>query len=104
MNTKDFSKMAILDQGVLQKAENGRFIVNKDYNLNEARLVVPKGMTIDLGNGSINNGTLVLDETLLENMSPGCIDARIEGTLRNTTFYTSTCSGINNLNLSNYSV
>lgn len=103
MNTKDFSKMAILDQGVLQKAENGRFVVNKDYNLNEARLVVPKGMTIDLGNGSINNGTLVLDETLLENMTPGCIDARIEGTLRNTTFYTSTCSGINNLNLSNYS-
>ena len=103
MNTKDFSKMAILDQGVLQKAENGRFVVNKDYNLNEARLVVPKGMTIDLGNGSINNGTLVLDETLLGNMSPGCIDARIEGTLRNTTFYTSTCSGINNLNLSNYS-
>ena len=53
MNTKDFSKMAILDQGVLQKAENARFVVNKDYNLNEARLVVPKGMTIDLGNGSV---------------------------------------------------
>ena len=47
MNTKDFSKMAILDQSVLQKAEKGRFVVDKDYNLNGARLVVPNGMTID---------------------------------------------------------
>lgn len=59
MNTKDFSKMAILDQSVLQKAEKGRFFVDKDYNLNKARLVVPKGMTIDLNSGSINNGTLL---------------------------------------------
>ncbi len=103
MNTKDFSKMAILDQSVLQKAEKGRFVVDKDYNLNKARLVVPKGMTIDLSNGSINNGTLVLDETLLDNMSAGCIDARIEGTVRNTVIYTSTIGGINNLGLSDYS-
>lgn len=103
MNTKDFSKMAILDQSVLQKAEKGRFFVDKDYNLNKARLVVPKGMTIDLNSGSINNGTLVLDDTLLENMSTGCIDARIEGSLRNNEIYTSQISGIDNLYLYNMS-
>lgn len=97
MNTKDFSKMAILDQSVLQKAEKGRFVVDKDYNLNGAKLVVPKGMTIDLSSGSINNGTLVLDDVLLENMSAGCIDARIEGTVRNSTIYTSDIGGIDNL-------
>ena len=108
MNTKDFSKMAILDQGVLQKAENGRFIVNKDYNLNEARLVVPKGMTIDLNGGSINNGTLVLDDTLLVGLEKGRLDVNLEGRLRNEIINTSTLPyGINslaNLNLSGKTV
>ena len=103
MKTKDLSKMAILDRSVIQKVEKGRFVIDKDYNLNDARLVVPKGITIDLSNGSINNGTLVLDDTLLVNMSSGSIDARIEGTLRNSTIYTSTFGGINNLNIADYS-
>lgn len=103
MNTKDFSKMAILDQSVLQKAEKGRFFVDKDYNLNKARLVVPKGMTIDLSGGSINNGTIVLDDTLLENMSTGCIDAKVEGTISNKEIFTSHFSSANNLRLDDYS-
>jgi len=57
MKTKDLSKMAIVDRSVIQKFEKGRFVIDKDYNLNDARLVVPKGITIDLSNGSINNGT-----------------------------------------------
>lgn len=103
MRTKDLSKMTILDQDVLQKAEKGRFVVDKDYNLNKSRLVVPKGMTIDLAKGSINNGTLVLDDALLENMSDGCIDAQVEGTIRNNIIYTSHFSSANNLRLVDYS-
>lgn len=97
MNTKDIKKMAILDQALMQKAENGKFIVSEDYNLNGGKIVVPKGMTIAFNNGSINNGTLVLDDCLLENMHAGSIDAKIEGTLRNETIYTSTIGGIDNL-------
>ena len=40
MNTKDIKKMAILDQALMQKAENGKFIVSEDYNLNGTKIVV----------------------------------------------------------------
>ena len=76
--------MAILEQSMIQKANKGIFVVDKDYNLNKTSLVIPKGMTIDLRGGSINNGTLVLNDTLLENMNKGCINARVEGTIRNS--------------------
>lgn len=103
MIEKDLSKMAIMDQSFFQNAKNGKLVIDKDYNLNKATLVVPNGMTIDLSGGTINNGTLVLDDTLLENMNTGSIDARIEGTLRNTIIYTASIGGINNLHLSDYS-
>lgn len=103
MTTKEYSKMAILEQSMIQKADKGIFVVDKDYNLNKTSLVIPKGMTIDLRGGSINNGTLVLNDTLLENMNKGCINARVEGTIRNSVIYTSTIGGINNLGLSDYS-
>ena len=45
--------MAILDQALMQKAENGKFIVSEDYNLNGGKIVVPKGMTIAFNNISI---------------------------------------------------
>jgi len=81
MKEKDLSKMAIMDQSVFQNAKNGKLVIDKDYNLNKAKVVVPKGMTIALRGGTINNVILVLDDTLLENMSTGSIDARIEGFL-----------------------
>lgn len=103
MIEKNLSKMAIMDQSVFQNAKNGKLVIDKDYNLNKAKVAVPKGITIDLSGGTINNGTLVLDDTLLDNMRTGCIDARLEGTLRNTIIYTSTIGGLNNLGLGDYS-
>lgn len=103
MNTKDFSKMAILDQSVLQKAEKGRFVVDKDYNLNGARLVVPNGMTIDFNGGSINNGTLELNDNTMLNLRKNSIDAIVTGIMSNNVIYTSTIGGADNLNLTSYS-
>lgn len=102
MNNKDFGKMPILNQEALQSVK-GIFSVDKNYNLNGSKIIIPKGMTIDLDQGSINNGTLVFNDTLLENMHTGCIDARIEGTLRNSVIVTSQIGGFNNLALQSYS-
>lgn len=45
MIEKNLSKMAIMDQSVFQNAKNGKLIIDKDYNLNKAKVAVPKGIT-----------------------------------------------------------
>ena len=98
MNKSELSKMAILDQNALQKAENGIFVVDKNYNLNGASLIAPRGISLRFENGSITNGTLILNDNLLEGLEKGCLDVCIEGTLRNETIYTSLLpNGINSL-------
>lgn len=82
MEKKVLNSMPVLTQKALENYKEV-FIVDKDYNLDGAKLIVPKRMTLNFEKGSLNNGTLVLDDSLLENMSACCIDARIEGTIQN---------------------
>lgn len=96
MEKKDIKTMPVLTQKALENSK-GVFIVDKDYNLDNSKLVVPRGMTIKFEKGSLNNGTLVLDDSLLDNMKKGSISARIEGTIRNTTIHTADIGGIDYL-------
>jgi parallel beta-helix repeat protein len=97
MEKKDFKTMPVLTQKALENSK-GVFIVDKDYNLDNSKLVVPRGMTIKFEKGSLNNGSLMLDDTLLDGLEKGCLNVNIEGSLRNEDIYTSQLSnGINSL-------
>lgn len=96
MKKKELTSMPILTQKEFDNCKR-EFTVNKDFNLNGAKIVVPRQMTMRFEEGSINNGTLVLNDNLLEGMEDGSINARIEGSVRNETIYTSTIGGIDNL-------
>lgn len=95
MNEKDLSKMAIMDQSVFQNTKNGKLVIDKDYNLNKAKIVVPKGMTIDLSGGTINNGSIIFDDTLLEGVGKHDINAYVEGTISNEEVRMSWFSDVN---------
>lgn len=96
MKKREISLMPILTKEIFDNCKEV-FTINKDYNLNGARLIVPKGLTLKFEGGSINNGTLVVNDTLLEGTEEDCINAHMEGTIRNSTIYTSVINGIDNL-------
>ena len=54
MEKKDIKTMPVLTQKALENSK-GVFIVDKDYNLDNSKLVVPRGMTIKFEKGSLNN-------------------------------------------------
>ena len=97
--------MQILNQTVLPTLESspGIYSISNDYSLNGATLSIPSGKTLYFNGGSISNGTLSLNGTLLNNLEDDSINARIVGTILNTVIYTSQIGGINNLGLSDYS-
>lgn len=97
--------MQILNQTVLATLESspGIYSISNDYSLNGATLSIPSGKTLYFNGGSISNGTLSLNGTLLNNLEDDSINARIVGTILNTVIYTSQIGGINNLGLSDYS-
>ena len=65
--------------------KNTRYIIQYDYVLNHATLQIPEGCELSFEGGSIKNGTIVLNETLVRPL--GCrigdyISAIIEGTYK----------------------
>lgn len=65
--------------------KNTRYIIQYDYVLNHATLQIPEGCELSFEGGSIKNGTIVLNETLVRPL--GCrigdyISAVIEGTYK----------------------
>lgn len=101
----NFTTMIILNQTELNSIESpiGVYNIEEDYTLNGGTLPIPNGKTLKFIGGTINNGTLQFNNNLLQDLTDGSINARITGTVHNTTLYTKQISGINNLGLSNYS-
>lgn len=97
--------MTNLTLAALQNHESpvGVYNIVEDYTILGGTFTMPADKTLKFNGGTINNGTLELNNTLLQDMVDGCINARITGTVQNTILYTKKISGINNLGLSNYS-
>lgn len=97
--------MTILNPTVLAGLEGpiGVYKIEQDYTLNNITLVIPANKTLKFNGGTINNGTLQLNNTLLQDMVDGSINAKITGTVQNSVIRTKQISGIDNLRLSDYS-
>lgn len=67
--------------------ENTIYEIRYDYDLNTGTVTIPSGCTLNFVGGSVSNGTLALDGTLLE----GDVKAycSLSGTMRNRTLYSS---------------
>ena len=91
--------MKILDQKVLLEQPEGIFTVNADYSLNNQTLKIPQNFVLRFDGGSLNNGTIVFDNTVLENVSPHSIDATTKGTISNKIVKMSWFADVNQVNI-----
>ena len=76
----------VLEQWMVS-AENTKYVIKYDFTLNGGTIEMPKNCIIEIDGGSINNGTLVGDETVMLNANEvdGTLtDTELEGTWKDT--------------------
>lgn len=91
--------MTILDYKVLQEQSEGVFTIRRDYSLDNKVLKIPRDLVMRFEGGSLNNGTIVFDNTLLENVSPHSIDATAKGTVSNKVVKMSWFADVNQVSI-----
>lgn len=69
----------ILTQDMISKA-NAKYIIQYTYDLNGATITVPVNCVLEFQGGSITNGTLVCDNTIIITYDKDWVDVELEGT------------------------
>jgi parallel beta-helix repeat protein len=97
--------MTNLTLTALQNHESpvGVYNIVEDYTILGGTFTMPADKTLKFNGGTINNGTLHLNNNLLQDMVDGSINSKITGTIQNSVIRTKQISGIDNLRLSDYS-
>ena len=72
----------VLTQEMISEA-NTIYIIQYDYNLDEESITIPENCILEFDGGSVNNGSVVFDNTAIESSKPCFIDCNISGTLAN---------------------
>ena len=73
----------ILTQNMLSH-ENTIYVIRWDYNLNNSTIEIPENCILEFDGGSLENGDVVLNNTLIVSDIP-CFDCDVEGTAANDT-------------------
>lgn len=92
------NSMVILSEETLHH-DARLFVVEKDYSLDGRKIVLPPGMKVEFNGGSINNGTIVMNDVLLDGVAPHSINAQVEGTVANKAIKMSWFADINKVKL-----
>ena len=74
----------ILNQDMINTS-NTRFIIQYDYNLNGGTLTVPEGCTLDFQGGSLNNGSVIGNNTRVLQQFKG--NAQLKGSFNSNEVY-----------------
>lgn len=72
----------ILSQDMINNS-NTIYHIQYDYNLNGQTITIPEGCTIDFQGGSFNNGTLVLNNTIIYNLYNFSNTLIVQGSMKN---------------------
>lgn len=76
----------ILTQQMINQ-ENTRYIIQYDYDLNSNAISIPANSVLDIQGGSISNGTISFNNTLILSDRFETIRCNLEGTLANKLIY-----------------
>lgn len=98
--TGNVVKMNYLTQSMISK-ENTIYIIQYDYNLNKQTITIPSGCVLLFEGGSISNGTLIGNETIIVGNSEIFNLTTIEGIWANTAVYSTYFKGEDSYILTN---
>lgn len=73
----------ILTQSMIQWP-NTIYIIQYDYDLNEAEITIPEGCVLDFQGGSLSNGKIKVNQTLIKNNVANLFNIVIYGNLKNS--------------------
>ena len=77
----------VLTQEMINQA-NTIYEIRYDFDLNGAEITIPAGCTLDFQGGSFSNGTLILNDTILENLDAFDYSLAVQGRIANMTGFT----------------
>lgn len=72
----------ILTQEMLNQ-NNTRYVILYDYDLNDAKITIPKDCILDFQGGSLNNGKIIFNNTLLLNPRINILNTTFTGNIQN---------------------